>query len=168
MKFSAKKITLCGVIAAAYVALTYISAAFGLAYGPIQFRISEALTILPIFTPVAIPALTVGCFISNLASFNPIDVLFGTLATLIAALITRWARNITIGKLPIISLLAPIILNAILVGIEISLFYLDGFTFAGFLLSALEVGVGEMLVLFILGIPLWLGLNKKTHLLFND
>ncbi len=168
MKFSAKKLTLCGLIAATYVALTYLSAAFGLAYGPIQFRISEALTILPIFTPAAIPALTVGCFISNLTSFNPIDLIFGTLATLLAALITRYARNITVGKFPVISFLAPVIMNALLVGLEIAIFYLDGFTVAGFLISALEVGIGELLVLLIIGTPLWLGLRKKAPLLFNN
>ena len=168
MKFSAKTLTLCGVIAAAYVALTYASAAFGLAYGPIQFRISEALTILPLFTPAAIPALTVGCFISNLTSFNPIDLLFGTLATLLAALITRWARNIKIGNFPIISFLVPVIMNALLVGLEISIFYLDGFTVAGFLISAIEVGIGELLVLLVIGTPLWLGLGKKAPLLFNN
>ena len=168
MKITAKTLTLCGVIAAAYVALTYLSAAFGLAYGPIQFRISEALTILPLFTPAAIPALTVGCFISNLTSFNPIDLLFGTAATLFAAIITRWARKITIRKFPIISFLAPVIMNALLVGLEIAIFYLDGFTMAGFLISALEVGVGELLVLLIIGTPLWIGLRKKAPLLFNN
>lgn len=168
MKLSAKKLTLCGVIAATYVALTYLSAAFGLAYGPIQFRVSEALTILPIFTPAAIPALTIGCFISNLTSFNPIDLIFGTLATLLAALITRYARNITVGKFPVISFLAPVIMNALLVGLEIAIFYLDGFTIAGFLISALEVGIGELLVLLIIGTPLWLGLRNKAPLLFNN
>ena len=168
MKITAKTLTLCGVIAAAYVALTYLSAAFGLAYGPIQFRISEALTILPIFTPAAIPALTVGCFISNLTSFNPIDLLFGTAATLFAAIITRWARNIKIGNFPIISFLAPVIMNALLVGLEIAIFYLDGFTMAGFLISSIEVGIGELSVLLIIGTPLWIGLRKKAPLLFNN
>ena len=63
-------IVLSAIIAAAYVALTFFSNIFGLAYGPIQLRISEVLTILPVFTPAAIPGLTIGCFISNIASFN--------------------------------------------------------------------------------------------------
>ena len=58
------------IIAAAYAGFTYLSAAFGLAYGPIQLRVSEVLTILPVFTPAAIPGLTVGCFLANLGSFN--------------------------------------------------------------------------------------------------
>ncbi len=166
MKLSAKKVTLCGVIAAAYIALTFVSAAFGLAYGPIQFRISEALTILPLFTPMAIPALTIGCFVSNLASFNPIDLAFGTLATLIAAVITRCLRDIKIANFPFLSFLAPILTNALLVGMEISIFYLGGFTVAGFLISSLEVLVGEILVLTIIGVPLWLGLKSKANQIF--
>ena len=166
MKFSAKTLTLCGVIAAAYTALTYISAAFGLAYGPIQFRISEALTILPMFTPAAIPGLTIGCLLSNLASFNPIDLIFGTLATFLAALTTRKLRNITTFKLPLLSLLPPVVFNALIVGLEISIFYLNGFTMYGFLISALQVGLGELAVLCILGIPLYFGLNKFNNKLF--
>lgn len=167
MKFSAKTLTLCGVIAAAYTALTYISAAFGLAYGPIQFRISEALTILPLFTPAAIPGLTVGCLLSNLASFNPIDLIFGTLATLLAAITTRALRHITVFKIPILSILAPVLFNAIIVGIEISIFYLGGFTLYGFLISALQVGLGELAVLSILGIPLTVGLTRVSNRLFK-
>ena len=57
-------------IAAAYAGLTYLSNAFGLAYGPIQLRVSEILTLLPIFTTAAVPGLTIGCFIANIGSFN--------------------------------------------------------------------------------------------------
>ena len=75
-----------GLIAALYAIATYLSAAMGLAYGGIQFRISEALTILPIFTPAAIPGLIVGCFIGNLGSpFGMVDILLGTFATAFAA-----------------------------------------------------------------------------------
>ena len=75
-------------IAAAYVALTFLSNIFSLAFGPIQLRVSEVLTLLPIFTPAAIPGVTLGCFIANIASFNAVDMIFGTAATLIAALLT--------------------------------------------------------------------------------
>ncbi len=167
MKFSAKTLTICGVIAAAYSALTYISAAFGLAYGPIQFRISEALTILPLFTPAAIPGLTIGCLLSNFASFNPIDLIFGTLATFLAAITTRAMRNITTLKVPLLSILAPVFFNAIIVGVEISVFYLGGFTVYGFLISALQVGLGELAVLCFLGIPLTVGLKRVDNKLFK-
>ncbi|MEE1026034.1 MAG: QueT transporter family protein, partial [Acutalibacteraceae bacterium] len=74
-----KFLVLGGLIAAFYAVATYISAAMGLAYGGIQFRISEALTILPVFTPAAIPGLIIGCFIGNLGSpFGMVDVLLGT------------------------------------------------------------------------------------------
>ena len=76
-----------GVIAALYVVLTVIANALGLASGAIQVRFSEALTILPVFTPAAIPGLTVGCVLANLITgCAPWDVVFGSLATLIGAL----------------------------------------------------------------------------------
>lgn len=78
-----------GMIAAIYAALTYLAMALNLAYGSIQFRFSEALTILPIFTPAAVPGLAIGCLIGNLASPYPLDLVFGTAASLIAALLTR-------------------------------------------------------------------------------
>ena len=80
-------ITLASTIAALYVVLTLISAAFGLSSGAIQIRISESLCVLTFFTPAAIPGLTIGCLISNLLTgANALDVVFGTLATLIGAL----------------------------------------------------------------------------------
>ena len=163
---NAKSLTMAGVIAALYAALTYLAAGFGIAYGPIQFRFSEALTILPLFTPVAIPGLTVGCLISNIASFNPIDMLFGTAATLIAAISTRALRNVKTFGAPLLSLIPPVLANAVLVGLEISLFYLDGFTLAGFLLSFLEVGLGQLFVCYGLGLPLYFALNKHKNI-FN-
>ena len=75
-------------IAAVYAGLTYLSNVFGLAYGPIQLRVSEVLTLLPVFTPAAIPGLTIGCFIANIGSFNMLDMIFGSFATLIAAVVT--------------------------------------------------------------------------------
>ena len=159
-----KSLTTAGVIAALYAALTYLAATFGIAYGPIQFRFSEALTVLPIFTPAAIPGLTIGCLISNIASFNPIDMLFGTAATLIAAILTRAFRKHTLFKAPLLSLLPPVLMNALLVGLEISIFYLDGFTLGGFAISFLEVGLGQLLVCYGLGIPLYFSLNKHKNI----
>ena len=74
------------VIAAMYAGLTYLAAAVNLAYGPVQFRFSEALTVLPAFTPAAVPGLALGCFIANLTSpFGAVDWVFGTLASFVAA-----------------------------------------------------------------------------------
>ncbi len=164
-KIDTRYIVTGALIAAMYVVLTFISNTLGIAYGPIQFRISEALTILPVFNPAAIPGLAVGCLISNVFSFNAVDMILGTLATLIAALLTRKLRNIKFFNLPILSLLPPIIVNAIIVGVEIAVFYLDGAPFlSGFLLSALEVGLGQAAVCFLLGIPLYLALQNKRNL----
>ena len=84
------------VIAAMYAALTYLASAVNLAYGGVQFRFSEALTVLAAFTPAAIPGLTIGCFLGNLGSpYGMLDILCGTLATLLAALCAYAARKIT-------------------------------------------------------------------------
>ena len=75
-----------GLIGALYAVLTYVSSMMGLAYGEVQFRISEALTILPVFTPAAIPGLVIGCIIANIGSpFGMVDIVCGTLATFAAA-----------------------------------------------------------------------------------
>ncbi len=146
-------------IAAAYIALTYISNIFGLAYGPVQFRISEALTVLPLFSPNAIWGLTIGCFISNIASFNPVDMIFGTGATLAAACVTYLLRNVKVFKIPLFSLLSPVIINGFTVGAEISLFLSEGKS-TGFLLSSLWVMAGEAAVVLFVGVPLYLIMKK--------
>lgn len=148
-------------IAAAYAGLTYLSNVFGLAYGPIQLRLSEMMTVLPVFTPAAIPGLTMGCFIANIGSFNAADMLFGTLATLAAAILTYHLRDIKWRNLPILALLPPVLINAILIGFEIALFYLpEGFGFWGFIISGIEVGIGQVIVCYIFGIPFYLAVKK--------
>ena len=77
------------IIGALYTVLTLLSASMGLAYGAVQFRFSEALTLLPLFTPAAIPGLTVGCIVSNIfSSVTPLDTIIGSAATLLAAICT--------------------------------------------------------------------------------
>lgn len=148
-------------IAAAYAGLTYLSNVFGLAYGPIQLRVSEVLTILPVFTPAAIPGLTVGCFIANIGSFNAADLVFGTMATLLAALLTYMLKGIKIKGVPFLSFFMPVIVNALIIGLEIALFFLpEGATLWGFAISALEVGVGEFIVCVIFGTVFYLVVKK--------
>lgn len=157
-------ITTAAIIAAIYAALTYFGAFFGLSYGPIQLRFSEVLTVLPVFTPAAIPGLTVGCFIANIGSFNLLDMVFGTLATLIAAILTRFFRNIKLKGLPLLALLPPVIVNALIIGLEIAIFFLpQGLSLYGFLISVLQVGIGQFIVCYALGIPFYLTV-KKTKL----
>lgn len=155
-------LALGAVIAALYVALTLLSALWGLAYGPVQFRISEALTVLPAFTFAAVPGLTVGCLLANLFSGYSADMAVGTLATLAAALGTRLVRNIRWRGLPILAPLPPVLVNAAVVGAEISVFAPEGFSWAGYLSAALSVGLGELAVCFGLGLPLaaWLGSSR--------
>ncbi len=150
------------VIAALYAAATYLSAAFSLAYGPIQFRLSEALTVLAVLTPAAIPGLTVGCAIGNISSPMGIwDVIFGAAATLLSAVCARALRNVQFKKLPILSSSMPVLFNAVIVGLEIVLLTpTDGAKLTAFLISALEVGAGELVVCLALGLPLYSALRR--------
>lgn len=169
-KRNIKYIVSGAVISACYVGLTFFSNLFGLAYAGVQFRISEALTVLPVFGTVSIPALTIGCFISNIASFNPIDMVFGTLATLISSLLTYYLRKIKFFGIPFLSVLAPVIVNALIVGAEIAFFFTEGTASAvSFIISALWVALGELTVCLALGIPLYFAVkgNQTLNKFFN-
>lgn len=157
------------VIAALYAALTYAAGLANLAYGSVQFRFSEALTVLAAFTPAAIPGLAVGCFLGNLASpFGMLDILCGTAATLLAALCGYAARHVRVRSVPLLSLLFPVLFNALIVGAEITLFLPDGFTVKGYFLQALWVGLGELVVCCAGGIPLALALQKLPRRLLAE
>lgn len=157
-----KRLIFASLVAAIYAGLTYLC--LGFSYGMVQFRISEVLTILPCFSPIAIIGLTVGCFIANFASFNLFDLLFGTLATLIAAIISYLLRNVKFKKIPLLSLLSPVIINAIIVGLEIYILTSNSFPFP---IIALSVAAGETVVCLGLGIPCYLLLEKHKDL-FKD
>ena len=158
-------ITMGAAIAALYVVLTLVANAFGLANYAIQVRFSEALTILPYFTPVAIPGLFAGCIISNiLTGAMPLDVIFGSLATLIGAIGT----NILKKKLPKIKWLAPlppIIANTIVVPFVLAYVYKFDGSIPYFMLT---VGIGEVISCGILGMILLFSLEKYTSRLFFD
>ena len=150
-----------GLIAAIYAVTTYLCALWGIAYGQVQFRFSEALTILPLFTPAAIPGLTIGCFLANLSSpFGMVDVLCGTAATLLAAIAVRMTRQVRFKNIPWLAPLFPVLSNAIIVGLEISFFLPEGLSWAGFAASALSVGLGEFAVCYGLGLPLSIVMGK--------
>lgn len=147
-------------IAAIYAALTYFLAP--LSYGPVQFRFSEALTVLPAFTPAAIPGLTIGCLLANLSSpYGIVDIVFGTVATLLAAISTYITRKIIIKGVPILAPLFPVIFNGLIVGFEISYLSPEGFSVLAFLSAFLSVAFGEAVICFVLGVPLCVGLNKS-------
>jgi len=165
-KLYIKRLVFASLIAALYAGLTYMSAFFGIAYGNVQFRISEVLTVLPIFCPESIIGLTIGCFLGNIASFNPIDMIFGTLATLISAILTYAFRKVKIFNLPLLSIVFPIIINAVVIGEELALFYLEYSSPAS--LYMLFVGLGEAVVCLGLGIPFYFILKKYENRLFEN
>lgn len=145
-----------GIIAALYFVLTVVNASFS--YGQIQVRISEALCVLPFFTPAAVPGLFLGCFFANLAgsTLGVFDIIFGSLATLAAAWITYFIKNKWLLPLP------TIILNAFVIGAELH-FILN----LPFWESALYVGAGEAIATYVLGIPLFFLLYKHRGRLFK-
>lgn len=147
------------VIAALYAVLTILQNTLlpGSASMAVQFRVSEILTILAVFTPAATPGLTVGCIIANISSLStlgPYDMIFGSLASLIAALLMYLFRNVRWFTLPVLSALMPALINGIIVGFEIEFFFVEGgFHFADFLLQGGLVALGELGVLIVLGLP---------------
>lgn len=163
-KTSLQRLCIGAVIAAFYTVLTYLSSALGLAYGAIQFRLSEALCVLPLFGGWSVVGLSVGCVLGNLASpFGIWDILFGTVATLSAGILTNKCKSITVKGIPLLSLMFPVLFNALLVGFEVA-FLLDGEFLPLFLVTFLEVFIGEGAVIFALGLPLYLFCKKSKHL----
>ena len=148
------------VIAALYAALTILQNTLlpGTASMAVQFRVAEVLTILAIFTPASIPGLTVGCVIANISSLSvlgPYDLIFGSIASLLAAVLMYLLRNKRLFKLPVASALMPALANGIIVGFEIEFFFVEGgFHFGDFLLQGGLVALGELGVLIVLGLPL--------------
>ena len=162
-----------GMIAAVYAATTLVTLLLlqGLAWGPVQFRISEALVVLAVFTPAAVPGLTIGCILANVAAMaingtgalGLLDVVFGSLATLIGAL---WCRKF--AHKPKVALLGPVIANALIVPAYLPIllqglgFYtipfttisLDGAYVPMYLFGLIATGLGEAVVVYVLGLPL--------------
>ena len=154
--FNVKTLTMGGAIAALYVVLTMVANAMGLASGAIQVRLSEALTILPVFTAAAVPGLTVGCVLANLVTGCAAwDVVFGSLATLLGAIGTRLLRN-----KPLIAWIPPVISNAIIVPIVLQQVYgvPDAFWYL-----MLTVGAGEVIACGVLGLLLYKALKKMPQ-----
>lgn len=156
---SKKLVFICqaAVIAALYVVLTYVFSAF--ASGVIQVRVSEALTILPAFTPAAIPGLIIGCLLSNtLTGCVLLDIIFGSVATLIGALGSYALRRHT-WLVPI----PPIVSNMIIVPFVLRYAYgaTDAFPF-----MIATVGAGEIISCYLLGMILYGALKKVNHTLF--
>ena len=161
------------VIAALYVVLTYAQEMIfpNSTSMAVQFRLSEALTMLCVFTPYAIPGLTVGCMLTNIMTVGvlPTDIILGSLATFLAGVCMYKARHIIFRKLPVLSAVMPAIFNGIIIGAQIEAFYIDGpFNFVSFLTQASLVALGEFVVCFTLGLLLVKTVkNKKIEKYLN-
>jgi uncharacterized membrane protein len=166
-----------GVIAAVYAMLTLLTMQFlgGLAWGPIQLRVSEAFTVIALFTPAAVPGLTIGSVVSN--ALNPtaiwplagLDVVFGSLGTLLGAI---WMRRFRAR--PALALAGPVISNALIVPAYLPVmlaglgFYtvpffgvnLDGDWLAMYVFGVIAVGIGEAIVVYGVGWPLMVTLKR--------
>ncbi len=175
----ARRTVRAGMIAAAYAALTLVTLLFlgSLAWGPVQFRVSEALCALALFTADAVPGLALGCAIANLANIvlsgtgmlGMLDVVFGTLATALGAWFTWRHRD-----RPALALLGPVIANALIVPAYLPLmlqgigYYtipftsiaIDGAYPAMYVFGLLATGAGEAVVMYLLGLPLARSLAK--------
>ena len=154
-------ITQAAVIAALYVVLTLFINAFDLASGAIQVRISEALTILPYFTPAAVPGLFIGCLLSNFMTGAAIwDIIFGSLATLIGAIGTYLLR-----KWKWCAPLPPILSNTIIIPFVLTYAYgIPG----GIPFFMLTVGAGEVLSCGVLGMILLFALQRYRNIIFKN
>ena len=152
---STRRLAVSGIIAAVYAGLTLFLPIPQ--YGAVQFRLAEALTVLPWLIPEAIPGLAVGCFLANLlGSPFMLDWLFGTLATLLAALWTAKLKHRALAALP------PVLCNAFIVGAEIAWLSTDGGSafWSAYAFNILTIGLGEAIVCFVLGGLLLRALNR--------
>jgi uncharacterized membrane protein len=157
-RFSTRDLTLAAVVAALYAVLGYFGDVFGLTFGHVQIRFAEALTVLPFLCPATAPGLAIGCLITNLLSpYGPLDIVFGTLATAIAAYLTTKMPRWYLAALP------PIIVNAIILPpmwawAEVGAVNTAFWASCGF--NALTFIVGEVIACYVLGTLLLKALPK--------
>lgn len=161
MKLNARQMSRGAIIAAVYAALSLLSSALNLAFCPIQLRFSEALCLLPLLLPESVWGLTLGCLLTNILSpYGPLDLIVGTAATLLAALLSARCHR------PFSAALPPVFCNAIMVGAIIT-WEQVGTTAAfgvAFAYNALTVGAGEAVACLALGLPLLRILEKHMKL----
>lgn len=145
-------------IAAIYAVLTLLFAP--ISYGPVQIRFSEALCILPFFTPAAVPGLFIGCVLANLYTIGlgPMDIVVGSLATLFAAFLTWKIRKKSKWLLPLPSVVA----NAFLVGWVLTVQYGVGYWF-----NVVTVGIGQAIACYAVGMPLFFLLRRYQTRIFK-
>lgn len=162
---SLHRLTLAGVIAALYTALTLILPIAS--FGAVQLRFSEILTILPVFTAEAIPGLALGCALANAIGMamganlaGAWDILVGTSATLLAAVCTYALRNVRFKGLPVLATLPPVLFNAVIVGGELCLVIFGELASAPLALTMTQVGIGQLVPCIVGGLILFKCLQK--------
>lgn len=153
-KITTRQLTVCGILAALYAVVTIATSSF--AYGPIQFRLADALCVLPFFAPYTTPGLFIGCLVANLFStVSALDIVVGSAATLIGCLLTARLRNRWLVPLP------TILANTLLVGAMLAYVYTPDAFLSGFVTMGAQVAVGEIAVMAVLGYPLMFLLQKN-------
>ncbi|MCI8649835.1 MAG: QueT transporter family protein [Anaerotruncus sp.] len=159
-----RKLVVCAMLAALYTAVSLALAP--LSFGIVQIRFAEAFTLLATLSTVGIFGVTLGCLLTNLVgvligtTLAP-DVLFGTLATFIAALLSYQLRHVRVKGLALPSALPPILVNAVVIGIELTWFYSDGVHLSILLVNMLSVGLGQIIPCAVLGVLLIYTLERS-------
>ena len=156
MKISARQISISGVVAALYFAITITPGISAISYGPLQVRIAEALTVLPFVYPGTVFGLFIGCLLANL--FGPVgieDIVFGSLLTLAAGYLTYLTRR---TRKPILAPLPPVIVNGLGVPIYLHIFFGQPYW-----IVALDIIIGEAIACFLLGYPLLKIIMRKKQ-----
>lgn len=169
-KTLSRKIAVSAMIAAVYTVLSVCLAA--ISFNAVQVRVSEALTILPAFSFGNIWGVTIGCLLTNIFGFfsganilGGLDIIFGTMATFVAAVLSYCLRNIKFKGLPILSTVPPVLVNAVVVGLELCLVMNNGqFNWAIFGVQALFVGIGQFLACTVIGLVVYKAIDKNEQL----
>ena len=154
---SVRKLALWAVVAGLYAAVTLLTASF--AYGPVQFRVAECLSVLCCFSPGMTVGITLGCLVANLFSVvSALDMVVGTAATLLACLLMSRCKN------PVTMVLPNVLVNGLFIGAMLAWVYTPDAFWQGFLVNGLQVVVGETAVMVLLGVPLFVFLKKSPRL----
>lgn len=164
MRNSTRKIAMIGIVAALYAVITLVLGF--ISYGPIQFRIAEIMTLLPLFGKEYILALTLGCFLANvIGPYGIPDIIFGTIATFISVYLVYLTGKMMNGKkgYVLIASLWPTIVNAIIIGMMLNIIF--GLPL---IISILQVGIGQFVVITIIGVPLFKAFKEKYSKLLKD
>ena len=166
-KTNTKALVTSAFIAAVYCALTL--ALSWISFGNMQFRVAEALTLLPVISPHAIIGVTLGCALSNAVGYfmgvnilGAMDIIFGTIASFIAAVLTWGCRNIRVRNLPLLSAAFPVLVNAIVIGGELSVLFTGGLALEPFLINATSVFIPQLVICFSAGLMLVRFIEKNN------